>query len=356
MHNDMDSSESKALLDDPKLIAIEPPVADPDIINTPSAAVKDVEMADVPIPAVESDEAIDQQMDFVWNVPTTPERSPSAQPNVLPHSEPSKPTSTLDAPHSQSGELPDQRPGFESNVLSPRLQHIAGQVAHTMPATRALPAPRPKPRPAPLKPGDPSPDAWSLLGRNRPKIPASLAPGAKLPIIPKPGVPPANLQPPPTSMTVLMLRAAAEAEAQAIAESQAAIEASKRSIEASNASYGSSLTPHNLPIPSTPNPPAPIVPPTSVDPPHSEPIEVAMVANEPPVAPAGGRVRTLTSAAKSFWDQAAQKEADKQEKRQKKKLDIKKADKVVKAREKSVKKPAVNTKGATQKNPRKKKK
>ena len=421
LHDDMDVEPSRAFLDSdaPNLIVIEPSlplVQDPKTVGAASASVMSVEIANTPTPVIDWDGSVNQQTDFDWNMVPSPESGLSPQfpaqslphvevantrtpvidwvgninqqtdfdwnmvpspesglsphllaqslPYALPNPESSNTTSMLDMPLSQIGEIPDQRSGFEmtQGVLSPRLQHTSGQVP--APVEPSLVPPRPKPAPAPLGPGAILPGPWATLGRRRPKALALSTPNINLRASSPPNIPSAISQPPPTSVNVLKLRAAAEAEAHAVAEIKASLEVSRASIEASveaskasNSILGSSTLPDqviSLPTRGSPKSSAPADPSPSHPPPTTSgvPISSPTTTNEIQVVSTRGRQRVLTAAGKLLAEEAAKKEADRQE-RGRKMAALKNAEKVVKGQGTTTNK---STKRATQKNSKKRNK
>ena len=145
-HNDIDSSLSIPLLNNPNLIMIEPTSPSQDK-NMPSAITKDVEMTSdqSTSPVVEP---VDEQMDFNWNM--DPLRSPSPSlPDPITTAEPSNSISTLELLASQSI--------VQQSVLTSCLLCTVAS-----PAPSALPPSHPKPKL--LAPSASSPNPWTLLG------------------------------------------------------------------------------------------------------------------------------------------------------------------------------------------------
>ena len=182
-------------------------------------------------------------------------------------------------------------------------------------------------------------------------------------------------------MNVLKLRAAAEVEARAEAAMRVALEALKKTLEASKASNEDLLgSPSLLPLPASsssthdnsslaapPNiPDAPAVNPVTSNnvpeaPTRDDPSLAAsptipdaptvspVTSNNVPEAPTHGRQRTLTAAGKARAEEVARKEAERLE-RQRKKADTK-----IPVKTKKQQGPAATTKHGAAKNSKKKK-
>lgn len=359
LHVDLDEPP-KALLDNPVLLAMDPspPLSlAPNSISAPSASVVDIVtlplqvapntisaspasimdagLTNMPPQIIEPSKMFDQQLDLDWDqAPQFPEPEPTShshnpfQSNPLPNMDDLHIAPTLEFSATRSGGIPDQRPGFELNesVRSPPLHHLSVQASASV--LPAVPASRPKPIPAPLLHGAVLSDPWADLGRRRPKTPTVLAPGARLPDFPNSNKPPVISKPPPNSVSVLKLRAAAEAEARAMAEMKASIEASKAPIEAPKASNGDSLFGSSSPDQLTPSPALSIPDPStsanlspsahSVIVPAS-PIVVPTTATGSIISTARGRQRTLTPAGILLAEKAAKQAADRERKKTAKK-------------------------------------